>query len=269
MSDELTKVADDLDSFVHDMREDGNDDSALWLEQRASALRRIAAAGEQKPVAWRVKNDFGHWYVTADVALASTWQNIEKYDVQALFTAPQKPQPAPGWDDAIDPAAADSNALSPDPHIIDCEKQGSMGDISPGDPKDLQELLSTPSVWKNDTTKSEGGGQVAPAKCSATGVHPTDTSCAAEPEVAPGPSDLHASDREKQGWLAKDVEAATKRVADWKQDQAETTRLKPSDRPADVTVEELAKFMDDHMKAWMDEGDFARALLRAFTVGRR
>ncbi len=48
----------------------------------------------------------------------------------------------------------------------------------------------------SDSKKSEGGGQVAPAKCSATGVHPTDTSCAAEPEVAPGPSDPAPPDRE-------------------------------------------------------------------------
>lgn len=44
---------------------------------------------------------------------------------------------------------------------------------------------------------------------------------------------------------------------------------KPSDRPADVTVDEIAKFMDDHMKAWMDEGDFARAILDPFKVVRR
>lgn len=96
-------------------------------------------------------------------------------------------------------------AISPDPHASDCEKQG-------------------------DTTKSEGGGQVAPAKCSATGVHPTDTSCAAEPEVAPG----------------------------------------PSDRPADVTVTELAAFLrgrSTDYAAWPVHT--ARALLDAFTVGRR
>lgn len=52
MSSEMAKIADDLDSFVHDLREEGSSDAtALWLEQRASALRRIAAAGEQKPVA--------------------------------------------------------------------------------------------------------------------------------------------------------------------------------------------------------------------------
>ena len=34
----------------------------------------------------------------------------------------------------------------------------------------------------------DGHGQDASVKCAAPGVHPTDTSCTAEPEVAPGPS---------------------------------------------------------------------------------
>src|SRR5690606_29224999 len=92
-------------------------------------------------------------------------------------------------------------ALSPDPHASECDDFKRFApDGALGKPKQAcDETLSAETVIKEaffphasdcekqgDTTKSEGGGQVAPAKCSATGVHPTDTSCAAEPEVAPG-----------------------------------------------------------------------------------
>ena len=44
-----------------------------------------------QPVAWRVKNDFGHWYVTQDKALADTYRDVEKKDVQPLYLAAQPP----------------------------------------------------------------------------------------------------------------------------------------------------------------------------------
>ena len=43
------------------------------------------AQSAQEPVAWRVKNDFGHWYVTQDKALADTYRDVEKKDVQPLY----------------------------------------------------------------------------------------------------------------------------------------------------------------------------------------
>lgn len=40
------------------------------------------------PVAWRVKNDFGHWYITQDKAMADTYRDIEKLNVEPLYAAP-------------------------------------------------------------------------------------------------------------------------------------------------------------------------------------
>lgn len=42
-------------------------------------------------VAWRVLNDFGHWYITQDKALADTYRDTEKKDVQPLYLAAQPP----------------------------------------------------------------------------------------------------------------------------------------------------------------------------------
>jgi hypothetical protein len=47
---------------------------------------RDAAAISQEPVAWRTKNDAGHWHVTADRAGAETWV-WEKFDVEPLYGA--------------------------------------------------------------------------------------------------------------------------------------------------------------------------------------
>lgn len=86
------------------------------------------------------------------------------------------------------------SAYLAEPHASDCDKHGCMGDMAPGDPKDLAELLAKPSV------------------------------------------------------------------------------LEPSDRPADVTVDDLSKFICREIPICIHSrvGDFlARALLDAFTVGRR
>lgn len=83
------------------------------------------------------------------------------------------------------------DALSAHSPASDCDKHGCMGDMAPGDPKDLAELLAKPSV------------------------------------------------------------------------------LEPSDRTADVTVDELRAFILKHGDEWEDEGVAARALLDAFTVGKR
>lgn len=61
-------------------------------------------------------------------------------------------------DESTDPVIAltAKKALSAHSPASDCDKQGCMGDASPCDPKDLQELLNSPSVL-DATTKSEGG----------------------------------------------------------------------------------------------------------------
>lgn len=43
---------------------------------------------EAEPVAWRVKNDHGHWYITQNRALAETYEKIERKDVQPLYATP-------------------------------------------------------------------------------------------------------------------------------------------------------------------------------------
>jgi hypothetical protein len=51
-----------------------------------AALRSHAvAATAREPVAWRAKNDYGHWHATVDRALADTWRDTEKFDVQPLY----------------------------------------------------------------------------------------------------------------------------------------------------------------------------------------
>jgi hypothetical protein len=51
------------------------------------------AQAAAEPVAWRVKNDFGHWYVTQHKDLADTWRDFEGYEVQDLYAA--QPPAAP------------------------------------------------------------------------------------------------------------------------------------------------------------------------------
>lgn len=60
-----------------------------------------------QPVAWRVKNDHGHWYMTSHKDLADTWRDFEGYEVQDLYVgpAPSALTPAEG-EDAFDFAAS-------------------------------------------------------------------------------------------------------------------------------------------------------------------
>lgn len=55
------------------------------------ALRASTAAAQ--PVAWRVKNDLGHWFATADEAVAKTWMTVEHLEVQPLYAALPASQP--------------------------------------------------------------------------------------------------------------------------------------------------------------------------------
>lgn len=43
---------------------------------------------QTEPVAWRVRNDFGHWHTTNDSRIAETWAKIEKLEVQPLYLSP-------------------------------------------------------------------------------------------------------------------------------------------------------------------------------------
>lgn len=119
----------------------------------------------------------------------------------------------------------------------------------------------------------------------------------------------NASDCDKQGWLAKDVEDATKRVAEWKNDTTKSeggvqeppasnpdyngvkspalvtahglsgqscplnqVMPDPSDRTADVTVEELDRFLrnNGYMYLGNDEDEcLAQTILDKYKVGRR
>ncbi len=42
---------------------------------------------QSEPVAWRTLNEFGYWYATTDRAMADTWINIEKFEVEPLYLA--------------------------------------------------------------------------------------------------------------------------------------------------------------------------------------
>jgi hypothetical protein len=55
------------------------------LDKAVSEITRLSAATAQEAVAWRIKNDFGHWHPTCNKALADTWRDIEKMDVQPLY----------------------------------------------------------------------------------------------------------------------------------------------------------------------------------------
>lgn len=111
-----------------------------------------------------------------------------------------------------------------------------MGDNSPGDAKDLQELLNSPSVL-DETTKSEGGVEGHAGR--------------------PWPSPK--TDATNDGAMASLSRPSP--VAG--------IESGPSDRTADVTWGELHAFILKHGDEWEDEGVAARALLDAFTVGRR
>lgn len=43
---------------------------------------------DEQPVAWRARNDFGHWAITQDQALAETWRDTEGYVVEPLYAIP-------------------------------------------------------------------------------------------------------------------------------------------------------------------------------------
>lgn len=203
---------------------------------------------------------------------------------------------------------AASEALSAHPHASDCDKHGCMGDMAPGDPKDLAELLTKPSVLE----PSDRTADVKCEACSGTGRHMgrfsmNDPDCT----YCNGRGKVRASDCDKQGWLAKDVEAATKRVAAWKNEATKSEGISlsdlptggshsgigfghktfvrklvddpnsasgkslrdvevlPSDRTADVTVEDIALVLLDGWKAGKAPIQIARDVRRAFTVGMR
>lgn len=68
------------------------EDTSRKASAMAEAIRStLASTGLDAPVAWRVKNDFGHWHVTQDKALADTYRDVEKKDVQPLYLATQTP----------------------------------------------------------------------------------------------------------------------------------------------------------------------------------
>jgi hypothetical protein len=62
-----------------------NKEIIVDLIEECQRLSRGSAQTQQEPVAWRVKNDFGHWYITQDKALADTYRDIEGKDVQPLY----------------------------------------------------------------------------------------------------------------------------------------------------------------------------------------
>jgi len=52
----IARIADDLESYAHDLREYGRDDTAGWIEQRVEVLRRalegLSADTAEKPQRW-------------------------------------------------------------------------------------------------------------------------------------------------------------------------------------------------------------------------
>ncbi len=52
-----------------------------------SGHARSGVLTEQEPVAWRMKNDWDHWYITQDKAFADTCRDIEKMEVQPLYVS--------------------------------------------------------------------------------------------------------------------------------------------------------------------------------------
>lgn len=58
-----------------------------WAAIMSSLRAQPQPSAASEPVAWRVKNDYGHWYITQDESLANTYRDIEKVDVQPLYLA--------------------------------------------------------------------------------------------------------------------------------------------------------------------------------------
>lgn len=190
---ELLKFADDY--LANNAAESGSDE---LIRQLSSALRTLASQEKQEPVAWG--------RVIGGKAMTISRERTPANDTP-LYTAPPIPPPAAGWDEAIEAALSaphtsdcdkkkdrnigpvqgwavnvhvngiqilniESECLSGIPNIddyadtvrncakhllsfigdeiaesaSDCDKQECMGDASPCDPKDLQELLAKPSV---------------------------------------------------------------------------------------------------------------------------
>ncbi len=98
MSEELNALATRLDAWADPVSSGYEVPAAAEaMREAASALRRLAAAGEQKPVAYlhthpKDIDDFTRHQLT-DADKANGWTETP------LFAAPQ---PAPGWDEAIE-----------------------------------------------------------------------------------------------------------------------------------------------------------------------
>lgn len=87
---EMTGLADDLRGVAGLI-------NSLRAENTA-ARNALQAARRAEPVAWRVRNDAGHWCYTDNVQASITWSDFEKLDVRPLYASqplPDSGEPKP------------------------------------------------------------------------------------------------------------------------------------------------------------------------------
>ncbi len=69
----------------------GDAEERAIVDALRASVARSGVLTEQEPVAWRMKNDWDHWYITQDKAFADTCRDIEKMEVQPLYVSSPLP----------------------------------------------------------------------------------------------------------------------------------------------------------------------------------
>lgn len=119
---------------------DGDVRAVIWNILRAKMGEdwKPAPVAANASAEARLRDDITDWFgQIADLSTALRQGGPDPMDLQDLSGNLER---------ACEIAGEALEALSAHPHASDCDKQGCMGDNSPGDAKDLQELLSKPSV---------------------------------------------------------------------------------------------------------------------------
>lgn len=76
-------------------------DIEIALDLPAKIIATLPPARAAEAVAWRVKNEFGRWFITQNKALAAAWQDLERFEVETLYTSPPQEQGAAPKGEAV------------------------------------------------------------------------------------------------------------------------------------------------------------------------
>lgn len=156
MSDELTELADRIDAWSN-LVSSGYEVPAAGkvMNEAASALRTLASQAKQEPVAWRWRTrPEDNWTFSASrLSLNDIGRTAPTFQERPLYTAPQKPQPAAGWNEGaahFTDAQLDTmyEASKRDAQFVGSEIRQLIGDIR----------TARKAIRSSQSTSDAGGG---------------------------------------------------------------------------------------------------------------